>query len=85
MNILIGESGLNVTRPVVEAPSFVPEKLRGKHGTVVPNAQKKILNKPKIVTSRPVQVILIAFNILKNVDVKGLRIICSCENILFSI
>ena len=85
MNILIGESGLNVTRPAGEALSFVPENLRGKHGTEVPNAQKKIKSKPKIVMSRPVQVILIAFNSLKTVIFKELRIIRCNENILFSI
>ena len=85
MNILIGESGLNVTRPAGEALSFVPENLPGKHGTEVPNAQKKIKSKPKIVMSRPVQVILIAFNSLKTVIFKELRIIRCNENILFSI
>ena len=87
MNILIGESGLNVTRPAGEALSFVPENLSGKHGTAVPNVQKRKKSKPKIVISRPVQVILIDFNILKNVDVifKELRIIRCNENILFSI
>ena len=69
MNILIGESGLNVTRPAGEALSFVPEKLKGKHGTVVSNAQKKTLNKPKSVTNRLAQVIAVRFNILKKIDV----------------
>ena len=72
-------------RPVGEALSFVPENLPGKHGTEVPNAQKKIKSKPKIVMSRPVQVILIAFNSLKTVIFKELRIIRCNENILFSI
>ena len=72
MNILIGESGLNVTRPAGEALSFVPENLPGKHGTEVPNAQKKIKSKPKIVMSRPVQVILIAFNSLKT-DIQRIK------------
>ena len=67
MNILIGESGPNVTRLVGEALNFVPEKLNGKHGTVVPNVQKKTLNKPKSVTKRLAQVISIRFTILKKI------------------
>ena len=67
MNILIGESGLNVTRLVGEARSFVLEKLKGKRGTVGPNVQKKILSKPKFVMSKPAQVISITVTITKNV------------------
>ena len=69
MNILIGESGLNVTRLVGEARSFVLEKLKGKRGTVGPNVQKKILSKPKFVMSKPAQVISITVTITKNADV----------------
>ena len=69
MSILIGERGLNVTRLVGEALSFVPEKLKGKHGMVVPNAQKKILNKLKSVTNRLAQVIAVRFPILEKIDV----------------
>ena len=68
MNILIGESGLNVTRLVGEARSFVLEKLKGKRGTVGPNVQKKILSKPKFVMSKPAQVISITVTITKNAD-----------------
>ena len=61
--MLIGESGLNVTRLVGEARSFVLEKLKGKRGTVGPNVQKKILSKPKFVMSKPAQVISITVTI----------------------
>ena len=61
MNILTGESGLNVTRPVEEALSSVAEKSRGRHGMEVSNARRKILKKPENVTNKPVQVYTISF------------------------
>ena len=61
MNILTGESGLNVTRPVEEALSSVAEKSKGRHGTEVSNARTKILKKPKTVTYKSVQVYSIFF------------------------
>ena len=56
MNILTGESGLNVTRPVEEALSSVAEKSKGRHGMEVSNARTEILKKPKTVTYKSVQV-----------------------------
>ena len=61
MNILTGESGLNVTRPAEEALSSVAEKSKGRHGMEVSNAQTKIPKKPKTVTNKPVQVFSIFF------------------------
>ena len=62
MNILTGESGLNVTRPVEEALSSVAEKSKGRHGMEVSNVQRKILKKHKTVTNKPVQVFSIFFD-----------------------
>ena len=61
MNILTGESGLNVTKPAEEALSSVAEKSKGRHGMEVSNVQRKILKKRKTVTYKPVQVFSIFF------------------------